>query len=240
MILARSLIYYTLLALTIAAFGLPLALFGWVLPNSVNQAVCRRWALSNLWLQGVVCGLNYQAEGLQHIPQDAPVIVMSKHQSAWETIALRGLISNDQAWVLKRELIWLPVFGWALATTRPIAIDRNAGRKAARQVIDQGMRRLAEGATIIIFPEGTRTEPGTRRKYAIGGGLLAEKSKRPVVPIAHNAGVFWKRRGLRKLPGTIRVIVGSPILTEGKSAAAITRDVEQWIEARQQELPAAP
>ena len=240
MILARSLLYYVFLTLTILVFGLPLALVGWLLPNAVNQGACRQWALTNLWLQRVLCRLDYHLEGLQHIPRDAPVIIMAKHQSAWETIALRGLISNDQAWVLKRELIWLPVFGWALATTRPIAIDRKAGRKAAQQIVERGLRRLAEGTSVIIFPEGTRTEPGARRKYGIGGGLLAEKSRSPVIPIAHNAGVFWKRRSLRKWPGTIQVIVGRPIQTQDKSAAAVTREVEQWIEARQRELPAAP
>ena len=239
MILTRSLCYYAALSLTVLGFGLILAVFGWALPWGWRDAVANAWGRTNLWLQKLICHLGYRIEGAEYLPQGAS-IVMAKHQSAWETIALRGLLRKEQSWVLKRELLWMPVFGWAVAMMGPIAINRKAGRLAAKQIIEQGIKRLAEGRTIVIFPEGTRTAPGERRKYGIGGGLLAERSQTPVIPIAHNAGVHWKRRGLRKFPGIIQVVVGPPIATQGKSAAKIVREVESWIESTQERLPMSP
>lgn len=236
MILIRSVVYFVLLAGTILIYGLPLALFGWVLPQDTVHRTGQRWGRTNLWLQKVVCGLEYEIEGLERLPP-TPFIAMAKHQSAWETIALRDILPAKQSWVLKRELLWIPVFGWALMAAKNIAIDRRAGRKAAKQIIAQGRQRLAAGYCVIVFPEGTRTAPGTRRKYGIGGGLLAEQAQVPVVPIAHNAGVFWPRRQLRKYPGTIQVVIGPAIDPAGQSAAQITRAVEDWIERQQTRLP---
>lgn len=236
MILLRSLIFFLFLILTTLVYGLTLSILGWFMPLSWNQAISNLWACNNLWLLQHICGLRYHIEGVENLPHDA-AIVMSKHQSTWETIALRGLLPKHQAWVLKRELMWVPVFGWAMATVNPIAIDRKAGRKAARQIIEKGTDSLNAGEIVIIFPEGTRTPPGECRKYGIGGGLLAEKSGYQVVPIAHNAGVFWKRRGLKKYPGTIQMIVGTPLDSQGKKASEITREVEDWIETTQLKLP---
>ena len=133
--------------------------------------------------------------------------------------------------------MWIPIFGWALAAAEPIAINRKAGRRAAHQIIKQGRRRLELGRTVVVFPEGTRVAPGTRKKYGIGGALLAEKTGYPVVPIAHNAGVFWRRRGLKKFPGIIQVVIGPLIETKGLSAIEINRRAEQWIEATVSTLP---
>ncbi len=239
MILVRSILYYVVLMSSVAVFGIPLALAGWVMPVGWRQATASAWGRFNLASQAAICGLRYELKGAEHL-STAPAIIMSKHQSAWETIALRGLVPNHQAWVLKRELIWLPVFGWAMITLDSIAIDRKSGKKAVRQVIEQGVDRLNKGRTVIIFPEGTRTAPGVRKKYGIGGGLLAEKTGVPVIPIAHNAGVFWRRRGIRKYPGTIQVVIGRPMELQGLSAAQITREVESWIEAVQEQLPTSP
>jgi 1-acyl-sn-glycerol-3-phosphate acyltransferase len=239
MILLRSLGYYVVLALTIILYGVPLALLGWLMPMNWRHAIGSSWGRANLWWLGALCHLHYRIEGAEHLP-DGPAIVMSKHQSSWETIALRGLLRKEQTWVLKRELMWIPVFGWAMAAVQPIAIDRKAGRKAARQIIEEGRERLEQGQTIIIFPEGTRTAPGQRRKYGIGGGMLAEKTGAQVIPIAHNAGVFWHRRSVYKLPGTIRVVVGAPLDVAGLNAAQITRAVEEWIETQQARLPLQP
>jgi 1-acyl-sn-glycerol-3-phosphate acyltransferase len=162
---------------------------------------------------------------------------MAKHQSTWETIGLRGIFKPQQSWVLKQELMQLPIFGWALGFVKSIPIDRSAGRRAVIEVVKQGTARLAEGRYVIIFPEGTRTAPGQRRKYGMGGGVLAQRSGVPVIPIAHNAGVFWRRRGVKKYPGIIQLIIGPPIGSIGKQAAEITQEVEDWIEARQLELP---
>lgn len=236
MLWIRSLSYFVLMALSTVLFGLPMALLGWFMPPSWRHALANGWGRTNLWLMAKVCGLTYEIKGMEHIPSGG-ALIMSKHQSSWETIALRGFLPRNQAWVLKRELMWIPIFGWAMATVHPIAIDRKAGRKAIKQVINQGKARLAEGRNVIIFPEGTRTAPGERRRYGIGGGLLAEKAHVPVIPVAHNAGVFWARRSLAKHPGTIQVVIGNPIDTTGKNAAQIMAEVESWIEGVQESLP---
>lgn len=236
MILVRSLLYYALLMLSVAVFGLwilAVSLFGPV--SSVDRAATR-WGLLNLWLLRWICNLDYRLTGLDNLPNRA-CIVMSKHQSAWETIALRGLLPDAQSWVLKKELLRLPIFGIGLRIARSIPIDRRAGRRAVLQVVNEGTQRLREGRWVIIFPEGTRTAPGERRKYGLGGAVLAERSGASIVPIAHNAGVFWRRRGVRKYPGTIQVTIGPAIDPTGRKAAAIMRDVESWIEQQQEKLP---
>lgn len=232
----RSLSYFLLMALTVIVYGLPLALLGWLMPTDWRHAIANGWGHANLWLLKNVCALTYKIEGMEHIPPGGSII-MSKHQSAWETLAFRGLFPRTQAWVLKRELMWVPVLGWAMAMVKPIAIDRGAGRKAIKQIVEQGKAMLANGRNIIIFPEGTRTAPGERRRYGVGGGILAHKAQVPVIPIAHNAGVFWARRSILKHPGVIQVVIGAPINTEGMDAGDIMAAVETWIEDVQSRLP---
>lgn len=236
MIAVRSAIYLVFLALTVAVFGGTLAVVGWALPLRARNAISNAWGMTNLWLQRAICGLGYRVSGGENLPP-TPCIVMAKHQSAWETIALRGLLPPNQCWILKRELMWVPVFGWALAAMRQIAIDRKAGTKAVKQVIREGIAALDGGRYVVIFPEGTRTAPGERRKYGIGGAMLAERSGYPVLPIAHNAGVFWRRRGLHKYPGTIDVVMGPLVHSAGRRAPEILQDVEDWIEGTVARLP---
>ena len=232
----RSLLFFLLFVLNTIVYGLLLSILGWVLPDSISNAIANSWAAVTLWLLRLICGLDYRVSGAENLP-DAAVIIMSKHQSAWETIALRHIIGGKQAWILKRELKRIPIFGWALASMSAIAIDRQAGRKAILQIIRQGTERLGDGYRVIIFPEGTRTAPGERGRYAIGGALLAEKSGYPVVPIAHNAGNFWRRRDINKYPGVIDVVIGKPIAVNKRDAQEIIREVEEWIEQRMDELP---
>jgi 1-acyl-sn-glycerol-3-phosphate acyltransferase len=236
MILLRSLIYFAAMVVSVVLFGLGITLFGGILPGRFSDLMATRWGRVNLWLQRVICGLDYRLEGAEHLPE-GPCIVMSKHQSTWETIGLRGILKPEQSWILKQELTRIPIFGWGLRFVRSIPIDRSAGRRAVAQVVEQGIARLNEGRYVIIFPEGTRTAPGTRRKYGLGGGVLAERSGAVVIPIAHNAGVFWRRRGVKKFPGTIQVMIGPPVQSAGRKAAEIVQEIEAWIEARQQELP---
>ncbi|MEJ2213279.1 MAG: lysophospholipid acyltransferase family protein [Gammaproteobacteria bacterium] len=239
MLTLRSSVYFIIMVFLTVFFGLIMAIFGWFLPFEVNSKIATSWADTNLFCLKWLCGLDYEVNGLENIP-DSACIIMSKHQSAWETIAFRTIFPSNQAWVLKKELMFVPVFGWALAVVSPIAIDRKAAKKAARQVIDQGLEKLSLNRNIMIFPEGTRVAPGEHKRYGIGGGLLAEKANVPVIPVAHNAGVFWKRRGLIKLPGKIQVVVGEPIDTAGKRSVEIMKEVEDYIEGKMLEIPSHP
>jgi len=233
----RSLIYFALFVVNTIVFGLLLSILGWVTPDSWSNAVANSWAALNSWLLKVICGLSYRISGSENLPAAAAVI-MSKHQSTWETIALRHIVGGKQAWILKRELLRVPIFGWALASMSSIAIDRKAGRKAIIQIIKQGTSLLHSGHRVMIFPEGTRTAPGERGRYGMGGAILAEKSGFPVIPIAHNAGYFWRRRDINKYPGVIDVVIGAPISSNGRHAKEIIREVEEWIESRMDQLPA--
>ena len=194
-----------------------------------------RWSAINLWSLKTLCKLDFRIEGRENIPT-GPAIIMCKHQSAWETLALQ-LVFPPQIWIVKRELLWIPIYGWALATMHPISIDRSAGMHAIMLVAREGQKRLNAGLWVVVYPEGTRTAPGEKRKYQPGGGLLAEKSGYPVIPVAHNSGYFWPRNSLDKKPGTITMVIGPAIHPQGKSAAEITRDVEDWIETTVAKLP---
>ncbi len=233
----RSILFFTFLVLStimIAGFG---SIFGWFFPLQKRFFISNAWSRVNLAALSLLCGLNYRIDGLDNIPDDKSVIILSKHQSAWETIAFLSVIPLNKAWVLKQELLRVPIFGWALLLFQPIALDRKAGRKAVVQLIRDGTERLESGLSVIIFPEGTRVAPGIHKRYGIGGALLAEKSGFPVLPVSHNAGVFWKRRGINKHPGTIDVRVGPLIETKGLEANEINAKVEAWIEGTLENLP---
>jgi 1-acyl-sn-glycerol-3-phosphate acyltransferase len=209
-------------------FGAVMALGFW-LPYRAQFAIARCWARILLWVLDRLCGLNFIVEGRERIPPGNH-IVMSNHSSAWETVA-QFLIFPPQVWVLKRELLWIPFVGWGLKLLRPIAINRGEGHRAVNQVVEQGKARLEDGLWIIIFPEGTRVVAGETRKFGVSGALLAIASGKSVVPLSHNAGTFWPRRGFLKKPGTIRVIIGEPIDSIGKKPRELNEEVKQSIEA---------
>jgi 1-acyl-sn-glycerol-3-phosphate acyltransferase len=225
----RSAIYTALFFLTTGFFAIVVILLMW-LPPEVHYAVPRAWARTNLWLLRCVCGLDYQVEGRENLPQ-RPFISMWKHSSTWDTIAQMILVPRA-AWLIKREILWVPLLGWAVARFKPIAIDRKAGGSAVNQVVSQGKERLAEGMGVVIYPEGTRVAAGESRKYGMSGALLASQSGAPLVPIAHNSGVFWRRRGLLKRPGVIRVVIGPPIDPTGLEPRELTERVKQWIDGQ--------
>ena len=235
MILLRSLLYFSLLVLSIFFFTALLMICA-PAPFTVRHKLTVAWSQVNIWLLKAICGLDYSIEGLENIPS-GNCIFLSKHQSSWETITFLALMPKTLVWVLKRELLWVPVFGWALAVCRPIAINRKAGRAAVNQVIEQGTERLNSGCSVMVFPEGTRVAPGVRKRYGIGGAMLAESSGYPVVPIAHNAGIFWRRRDIRKYPGTVNITIGQPIITDGLSAQEINTRAEEWIESTLAKMP---
>lgn len=234
MILLRSLLFFFFFIATTFLIALYTTLIGWFLSRDKLFKLDRLWAKLNLKALKFICRLDYKVDGLENIEKNC--IYLAKHQSTWETIALITIIPAPRAWVIKRELLFVPVFGWVMIHFKPIAINRKSGQKAAQQIINQGTEKLASGHSIIIFPEGTRTAPGERRKYGLGGPLLAEHSGYPVIPIAHNAGVYWKRRGILKYPGVIHVKVGKKIHTKGKNAQEIKSLVEEWIEEEQAHL----
>lgn len=236
MVALRSLIYFGFLFLSLVLIALPIAVFGWLVPYPWIARLGQDWGRLNLQGLAWLCGLNYRVHGLEKLPTRT-CIVLCKHQSAWETIALRALLPAQHTWVIKRELLWTPLFGWAMAAFRPIAINRAEGRRAVRQLLREGQQWLDQGRWVVIFPEGTRVPPGERRKYGMGGALLAERTGYPILPIAHNAGVFWRRRDFKKYPGVIDLVIGDLIETRGLTAAAIHRQVEDWIETRVAELP---
>jgi 1-acyl-sn-glycerol-3-phosphate acyltransferase len=225
---------FTLSTLIIA----PLVILSASLPYARRCQVVSLWTGFNLWTLRVACGLKWQVQGREQLPQEASV-VFAKHQSTWETIALQRIFP-PLVWVLKRELLRLPFFGWGMAVMEPIAIDRGAGRKAVEQVVEQGRERLARGRWVMVFPEGTRVPPGKRGRYRVGGAVLAERTGAPVVPVAHNAGEYWPRHSFIKRPGTIRVCIGPPIHSRGKTAQEIVREAETWIEHTMKEITTRP
>lgn len=192
------------------------------------------WAKGNISLLKWICNVNYKVEGMENIPEGA-AIVMSNHQSTWETFFYQKILP-PQLWVVKKELLKVPIFGWGLALCEPIAIDRTAGRKAIDQMVEQGIKKLAQGRWIVIFPQGTRISPGEKSRYKIGGPSLASKADYPVLPIAHNAGEYWPKHSIIKWPGTITVSIGPVINGYGRKPNEIRAEVEKWIEDKVAEI----
>lgn len=223
----RSLVFL-LLQIVLTPIFSTLAILTFPFAPLTRYRLISNYARTMIWLLRVVCGIRHEVRGIENLPKE-PCIVLCKHQSAWETLALQ-VIFPPQAWVLKRELLWLPFFGWGLAMTSPIAIDRSDGKGAMRQLLKQGKERLAQGFYVVIFPEGTRVPYGQRGKYKIGGAMLAASSGTPVVPVAHNAGRLWGRNAFSKHPGIVTMSIGKPIATQGRKADEINAEVEAWIE----------
>ena len=200
------------------------------LPYNQRFYVTSRWNVFVIWAARHICGIQYQFKGFENLP-DAPVILLSKHQSAWETIFLLCSMPRPLIFVFKKELLYVPFFGWGLAMLRMIAINRSKTRDAMAQVIATGKKRLADGQWVIMFPEGTRTQVGKQGAYKGGGAYLAIGTATPVVPIAVNSGDCWPRNAFIKKPGMITVSIGQPISPEGHNAQSLMREVEKWIES---------
>lgn len=229
----RSLAFWIVFPVSIVLFA-TLLLFTFPFSLATRWALVQHWVRFILWWLKVTCRLTYEVQGLENL-SGGPAIIFAKHQSTWETIALQRIFPL-QVWVAKRELMWLPFFGWGLALMKCIAIRRGTGRAAIRQLVTQGKARLDEGIWVVIFPEGTRIPPGQKGQYRIGGAILAEKSGYPIIPVAHNAGEYWPRRSFIKRPGVIQVRIGSPISSQGKSAQQLLEAASTWIEERMAEI----
>ncbi|MDO9393985.1 MAG: lysophospholipid acyltransferase family protein [Methylotenera sp.] len=227
MLFLRSLLFFVGQVLTAPIFTL-IALLALPLNPITRNDLISGWARSMLWWLKITCNIRHEITGLENIP-NSPSIILAKHQSAWETLAFQAIFPT-QVYVLKRELLMIPIFGWGLAMSSPIAIDRSAGREALKKLVANGKARLDKGFWVVIFPEGTRKAPGERGKYHIGGAWLATHTQTQVVPVAHNAGEYWAKNSFIKKPGIIQIHIGKPIQTVGIKTDALNHQVEHWIE----------
>lgn len=228
MLWIRSLLFYFGVLVLTPIFSI-LAILLFPLNNVTRSRIASGWAYCTLFWLKLTCNLGVSVKGKEHIPNH-PSIILSKHQSAWETIALQTIFP-PQIWVMKRELLMIPFLGWAFMALAAIPIDRSAGREALKKLVAHGKDRLSRGLWVVIFPEGTRTAPGQRAKYHIGGAWLASHTQSTVVPVAHNAGRYWRKNSFKKYPGTIQVVIGPPIETAGLKPDEVNQRVENWIEA---------
>lgn len=228
----RSSLFFIGVSLLVVVF-IPFTLILAFFPLRIrHQIITQNWVRAVMFWLRFTCGLDYRVIFKAPLPK-GPAIIMCKHQSAWETLAMQ-LIMPLHVWVLKQELLWIPFFGWQLKMMGPIAINRQQGALAQQQLLTQGKKRVDSGFWIMIFPEGTRIAPGIRGKYKYGGARLATALNLPIIPIAHNAGEFWPKKSIRKYPGTISVIVGEPIYPAQEEMRTLTEKVETWIENEMQ------
>lgn len=231
--LFRSALFLFLAVLITAPTGL-LVTLAVVLPMRWRFRIIAVWRTLFMGLCAQVLGLRYRVIGRENIPT-VPSVVLSKHQSAWETVGLQDIFP-PQVFVLKRSLLLIPFMGWAFAAIKMISIDRKAGKNALKQVEKQGIERLRAGYWVIVFPEGTRVAPGESRRFKTGGALLAVSAGVPAVPVAHNAGEFWARNAFVKKPGLITVSIGPAIDPRGKTAEEVNALAEQWIDAEMRKI----
>ena len=236
MIILRSALFALLQTLLTIVFGI-ISLLTFPFGPLTRYRIISQWNHLIVWLARVICGIRYEVRGLENLPK-TPVVVMAKHQSAWETIALPILLP-PQVIVLKRELLLIPFFGWGMRMLSPIAINRSAGKEALKQIVAQGRDRLAKGFWVLIFPEGTRIKPGESGRYGIGGAWLATHTQTPILPIALNAGEVWPKNALLKRPGIITLSIGPVIESTGLKADELNQKVRDWIEAEMTRLPHA-
>ena len=226
-ILARSLAFELLRVSLTIVFSF-IAVLTFPLSPIKRYRVITLWSYCITFLAKYICGIKFSVKGLDNIP-NTPCVILSKHQSAWETFAFQTIFP-PQVWVLKRSLLLVPFFGWGLAMMNPIAIDRSSGSRALKQMLNQGKDRIKDGWHIIVFPEGTRTSPMKKVDYQVGGAWLSAKLHSDILPVTHNAGEYWPKNALLKKPGTINVVIGKPIKTVGKSPTDLIKQVEIWIE----------
>lgn len=225
----RSLLFSSIMAIAAVIWAFVCFLAA-PLPYNQRYYITSRWNVFVIWCAKVICGIRYEIKGSENFP-DAPVVLLSKHQSAWETIFLLSHMPRPVVYVFKKELLYVPFFGWALGLLRMIPIDRNKGMNAFKSVAAQGKRRLADGQWIIMFPEGTRIQVGQKGKYKSGGTHLAIETNALVVPIALNSGECWPKNSFIKKPGLVTVSIGKPIPSAGETPDSLMRLVETWIEA---------
>ena len=230
----RSALYLLLLTVVVIPWSF-VVLAAYVTPLATRYRLCAMWTRFAILSARWVCGITWRVEGWNNLPA-APSILLPKHQSSWETFWLPSFLPHKLTFVYKRELHLVPFFGWAMASLHMINIDRSRGQDAFEQVVTQGAEHLRDGWWIVIFPEGTRTAPGSTRRYKTGGARLAVRTGAPVVPIAVNSGEVWPRRAFLKVPGEVTISIGPPISPEGRTAEQVNALVESWIETQMRRL----
>jgi 1-acyl-sn-glycerol-3-phosphate acyltransferase len=234
MLALRSALFLLFQAITVVPYGI-LCLLMAPLPLHVRYRVTTGWPRIVLWAARVICGIRWQVKGWENLP-NGPAVLLSKHQSTWETFFYISYMPKELCFVFKRELLWVPFFGWGIGLLKMIHIDRSQGRDAFESVVQQGQRKLDEGRWIIMFPEGTRIPRGRRGKYKSGGSRLAIRTAAPVIPMAVNSAACWPKRPWIKRPGLITVSIGPPIASDGLSPEQLSTAVEHWIEAEMRRI----
>jgi len=224
----RALLFLLFQSLVTPLYAAVMLLLFWI-PRVPMYRIAASWCRTNLWGARWICGIRHRVVGAENIPS-TPHIVMSKHSSTWETLALT-LFFPPLAYVAKKELLSIPFFGWGFALASPITIDRKLGTDSMQQIAVQGRERFRQGFWIVFYPEGTRIRVGQRGKYKTGGARLAIELGVPVLPVAHNAGYLWPKGLFGKRAGTLTVSIGKPIASSGKDAQKLMAEVEDWIEA---------
>ena len=229
----RSILFLCLQALS-AIFIFLAGLLLFAFPYRVRYKTITAWSHLTIWMAKHICGIHYQIKGLENIPK-TNAIVLCKHQSAWETLFLQTLLPY-QTWVLKRELLWIPFFGWGLSLLEPIAIDRSKS-SSIKALLTSGKKRLEQGRWVIIFPEGSRIAAGATGRYSRSGAMLSQETGYCILPIAHNAGTHWPRQSFLKKPGIIQVSIGPIIDPSGLTLDEIHHQARDWIEHEMKNLP---
>lgn len=232
-LMVRSAIFWVWQIIVTLVLGGPVILFGLI---SFNAGIifALYWIRLNMYGLRVICGVRWEIDGVENIP-DKPCIVMSKHQSTWETYFL-AMLFNPPVYVAKRSLLWVPIFGWALGALKFIMIDRKSGRSAIGQMVEQARDRLERKRWVIVFPEGTRQAVDAIPHYRIGGAIVASRTGYDILPIATNSGEFWPRLGFVKYPGTINVSVRPPIAAAGREPSVLIGETQASIETRMAEI----
>ena len=237
LVFVRSLLFNIFYAVTALSAATLILVTFWA-PFRFHWAVCRGWCALTVWAVGFICGLKTTIEGQENIP-DEPSVILIKHTSTLETLWQVAAFPQT-TWVLKHEILYAPFYGWAIGLAlRPIAIDRNAGKTAVKQVITQGKQKLADGVWVTIFPEGTRMPPGETRRYGVSGAALAKDAAAPIVPVAHNAGDFWGRNAFAKRPGMVRFVIGPPVDATTQEPKETNLIVQDWVETKMREISTA-
>ncbi|MEJ6003949.1 lysophospholipid acyltransferase family protein [Paucibacter sp. AS339] len=236
----RSLLFVLFLIVTVIPWALAVLLISVFAKGDKVYWSCAGWLRLAIYGARYICGVQWRIQGMENLPTEADrrsaVILLSKHQSTWETFAYPALMSHPLAYVFKRELLYVPFFGWAMARMDMIHIDRSKRAQAWNKVAEQGKRLAALGHWVIMFPEGTRIARGQKGEYKTGGSRLAIETGVPVVPIAATSAVCWPRKSFLLRPGVVDISIGQPIASVGREPAELMREVEGWIEAEMRRL----